>query len=415
MYGGAAGGGKSEALLMAALQWADSPSYSALLLRRTYADLALPGALMDRALEWLSPHMAAGRLHWSNQNKTFTFPSGATVTFGYLETENDKYRYQGAEFQFVGFDELTQFTEGQYTYLFSRLRKKHGSAVPIRMRAASNPGGVGHAWVKKRFVMERHPDRVFIPARLDDNPAVNQDEYRQSLMRLDPFTRAQLLTGDWSDFSGGMFNRGWFRLVDVNETPLPRLRRVRYWDLAATEPKPDTDPDWTVGVLMGIDDQKNFYVLDVRRMRGTPGDVRRLIQNTATQDGREVIIYMEQEPGSAGVAVIDDYTRALARFAFYPVRVSGNKIVRAQPFSSQSEAGNVSVLPGPWLGDWFDELDTFPFGAHDDQVDASSGAFEQLVILPDWQMTAARREESLIASAPRGVFQEDSDERRPWN
>src|SRR5260370_40490935 len=101
LYGGAAGGGKSDALLMAALQYVDVPSYSALLLRRTYADLALPGAILDRAHSWLNGTGAT----WNDRDKRWTFPSGATLTFGYLDAEKDKYRYASAEFQYIGFDE----------------------------------------------------------------------------------------------------------------------------------------------------------------------------------------------------------------------------------------------------------------------------------------------------------------------
>ena len=120
LYGGAAGGGKSDALLMAALQYVDNPDYAALLFRRSYTDLSLPGALMDRAKEWLMPTDAK----WRESSKTWTFPSGATLTFGYLEHVGDEYRYQSTEFQFIGFDELTQFEESKYRYLFSRLRRK---------------------------------------------------------------------------------------------------------------------------------------------------------------------------------------------------------------------------------------------------------------------------------------------------
>ena len=113
-YGGAAGGGKSDCLLMAALQYVDIPDYAAILFRKTYADLTLPGALMDRARDWLSGTDA----RWKDEEKTWLFPSGASITFGYLENEQDKFRYKSAEFQFCGFDELTQFSETQYTYLF---------------------------------------------------------------------------------------------------------------------------------------------------------------------------------------------------------------------------------------------------------------------------------------------------------
>jgi len=199
LYGGAAGGGKSDFLLMAALQYVDIPNYSAILFRKTYVDLSLPGALMDRAHEWLDGTDA----RWKELDKQWVFPSGANVNFGYLKHENDRYRYQSAEFQFVGFDELTQFEEKEYTYLFSRIRGPADgplARVPLRMRAASNPGGKGHAWVKKRFV-DPHDDRqrLFIPASLFDNTEnINVDAYVEALDQLDTQTRKQLLEGDWT-------------------------------------------------------------------------------------------------------------------------------------------------------------------------------------------------------------------------
>lgn len=206
LYGGAAGGGKSDALLMGALQYVDVPGYAALILRRTYADLSLPGAIMSRAHQWLQPTAA----RWNDQTKTWTFPSGATLTFGYLQTGLDKYRYQSAEFQYIAFDELTQFPLADYTYMFSRLRKPAESTgellhkVPLRMRVASNPGGKYYQWVSERFpVMPGDmPDmkggRIFIPAKLSDNPHVDQESYEASLEELTPEERAQLLKGDWT-------------------------------------------------------------------------------------------------------------------------------------------------------------------------------------------------------------------------
>jgi len=206
----------SSALLMDALRHVNVPNYSALLLRRTYADLSKQGALMDRAKEWLTGTGA----NWNEQRKMWTFPSGARLAFGYLETENDKFQYQGAEYQYIGFDELSQFTETQYTYLFSRLRRLHDSNIPIRMRSGSNPGGEGAQWVKERFIPDgfmpedaeeekvwtktstddetgRLITRYFVPARLDDNPYLDQEEYELSLSELDPVTRSQLRRGDW--------------------------------------------------------------------------------------------------------------------------------------------------------------------------------------------------------------------------
>lgn len=379
MYGGAAGGGKSDALLMAALQWADHVGYVAMLLRRTYADLALPGALMDRANEWLRPTKA----RWSGAERTWKFPSGATLSFGHLDNANDHYRYQGAEFHFIGFDELTQFEEHQYLYLFSRLRKLEGSPIPLRMRAASNPGGVGHGWVKSRFLEPHTEDRIFVPARLEDNKALNQVEYRKSLEKLDPFTRAQLLEGDWTEYSGGLFRREWFEVVDAEPVP---LRKCRYWDLAATEKKPGEDPDWTVGVLMGKSRDGIYYVLDVQRTRSTPAGVQALVKQTAEIDSIHVPVWIEQEPGSSGVNVIDHYQRnVLAGWNFSGDRVTGDKATRAAPLSSQAQAGNVKLLRGEWNRAFLEELGIFPHGQHDDQVDAASGSFGKIALGAAWR------------------------------
>lgn len=182
---------------MAALQYVDVPGYAAILFRKTYTDLSLPGAIMSRTEEWL----AGTDAKWNDNDKEFTFPSGAKLTFGFLKGPKDKFRYQSAEFQFIGFDELTQFEEDDYLYLNSRLRRPETgplSVVPIRARAAANPGGVGHVWVKKRFVDGRSPDRVFIPSSLEDNPHLDQATYEQSLALLDPITYLQYRHGDWT-------------------------------------------------------------------------------------------------------------------------------------------------------------------------------------------------------------------------
>ncbi len=381
LYGGAAGGGKSDALLMAALQFVDVPGYAAIVFRRTYTDLSLPEGLMDRARGWLAPTDA----RWSEKNKTWTFPSGATFSFGYLEHEKHKFRYQGAAFQFIGFDELTQFTESQYRYLFSRLRRLSGVHVPLRMRTASNPGGEGHEWVKQRFIVEGEAKgRPFIPARLKDNPFLDEEAYIKSLMKLDPTTRQQLLDGDWTAAQpGNMFQRAWFPIVENGPA---NIKMVRFWDLAATEAKDGKDPDWTAGVLMGEQDGR-YYIFDIIRTRSTPKYVEDLIKQTAQLDGKAVEIYMEQEPGSAGVNTIDHYRRnVLKGYIFRGQKTTGSKATRAAPVSSQAEAENVSLVRGAWIGDFLDEVEQFPLGAHDDQVDGMSGGFENLAQSFDYSL-----------------------------
>src|SRR3984893_9576815 len=140
LFGGAAGPGKTEALLMGALQLVERPRYSALLLRRTFRQLNQSNSIMNRARQWLTNTDAV----WNNTDKRFTFPSGATLTFGNLDAEDDVYQYDSSEFQYIGFDELTSFSDRQYTYLFSRLRTTIDNPVPLRMRSASNPGNRGH-------------------------------------------------------------------------------------------------------------------------------------------------------------------------------------------------------------------------------------------------------------------------------
>lgn len=249
LYGGAAGGGKSDALLMAALRGADTPGYAAILFRRTYADLALPGALMDRAKDWLAGTAA----HWSDKTKTWTFPSGATLTFGYLEHEDDKYRYKSAEFHFVGFDELTQFSETQYTYLLSRLRRTAGFSIKPHARAASNPGGPGHDWVHARFVDEKTASAPFVPARLADNPHIDEAEYSKQLDKLDSTTRMQLKEGRWVRDSGGLIYPYKRELVVIDALPevSPRdgWNQVLAIDLGSSQKAPSTTftiPTWHI-------------------------------------------------------------------------------------------------------------------------------------------------------------------------
>lgn len=230
LYGGAAGGGKSQALLMAALQYVHLPGYAALILRRDTQRLSLAGGLIPRSHEWLASTEAT----WSGTHKRWTFPTGAepaTLTFGYLRDRQDKYRYGSSEFQFIAFDELTEFPLDDYLFLFSRLRRKRGLDAPLRMRSASNPGGPGHLWVRSRFIHPDHlmgiaankaqPDVIwqdkvaYVPARIGDNPALHEEEYRQTLVHLPPIVRERLMNGDWTIQEQGLIQNDWLRYFQV--------------------------------------------------------------------------------------------------------------------------------------------------------------------------------------------------------
>jgi predicted phage terminase large subunit-like protein len=212
-YGGAAGGGKSTALLMGALQYAYLPGFSALILRRDIRRLRLSGGLIPKSHEWLIGRGA----RWNDQRTMWTFPQRppATITFGYLLSPLDRFRYGSSEYQYIAFDELTEFDEEDYVFLFSRLRRTRDKSAPLRICGAGNPGGPGHLWVKNRLVDRGRGSAadqpVFVPARLTDNPHLDAQEYRQSLMNLPPVTRERLLHGDWSIEESGLFKHDWLR------------------------------------------------------------------------------------------------------------------------------------------------------------------------------------------------------------
>jgi phage terminase large subunit-like protein len=261
LYGGAAGGGKSDALLMGALQHVDKPGYSAIIFRRTLADLKQPSALIDRAFQWLQGTPAK----WEGGTHTWIFPTvdafgnpsiPARLTFGYIGESNAYLRYQGIEVQYCAFDEVTQHVEDDYRYLFSRLRKcvcpvhktdekkrpiylpdcplcQAQKSIPIKMRAATNPGGPGHGWVKRRFkigpdidlkeqsrlaaegkpvkvrYLGKNPKRPFISSFAADNPYVDLEGYASALDELDPSTRAMLKEGRWDVSPDSRFKRHW--------------------------------------------------------------------------------------------------------------------------------------------------------------------------------------------------------------
>ncbi len=389
-YGGAAGGGKSDALLMCALQYVDVPGYSALIFRKTHADLIKPGALIDRALTWLAPWLQNKTVRWVDKEKKFVFPSGATLQFGYLETAKDRFNYQGGEYQFIGFDEVTHILEICYTYMFSRLRRLKGVDIPLRVRAASNPpdDGDNAEWVYDRFVNPEtmDPSRIFIPAGMDDNPHLDAESYVEALEELDPVTRARLRDGLWEiKRQGNMFKRDWFEYVDA---PPEHRRTVRFWDCAATEVDPvkkrnGKKPDYTVGFKMSEKDGV-YYIEDIIHVQQSALQVEKLQQSTAVSDGYNVRIREEEEPGASGKYTIQKKHKDLFEgYAYEGVRNTGSKIERAVGVSAASERGIIKIVRGCRNIDAFlTEIEGFPAAPHDDLVDGFSGAFNALGAIP---------------------------------
>ena len=405
VYGGSAGGGKTFALLLEFLRHSQRAGFGAVVFRRTAEQIRMEGGLWDEA-EKLYPMLGAkGR----EQQLDWTFPGGATITFDSLQHEKDKLNFQGAQICGLGLDELTHFSASQFFYLLSRNRSTCG--VRPYVRATTNPDAT--SWVKqflapwldrdfadpaesgeiRWFVREGgqiswvpagtldSKSVTFIRASIYDNRKLLEADpgYLANLKALSLVDRRRLLDGDWDVVEGGNFFRAeWFRIVDA--APAEAMS-VRYWDLAGSEPKPGREPDWTVGVRMSRNSDGLLTVEDVRRVRERPLGVERLVRSVAEADGLDVPIRMEQEPGSSGIAVIDRYGRdTLQGWDFKGLRSTGDKAERAKPFSAQCEAGNVRLVRAPWNADFLNELAIFPNReAHDDQVDAASGAFRELV------------------------------------
>jgi hypothetical protein len=195
LFGGARGGGKSEALLAAALQYVDVPGYAALLFRKTFQDLQQPQALLERARKYLHGLDA----HWQGHNMQWRFPSGAVLKFAYLEHKDDVENYQGAEAQYWGFDEAGQLDPRSMETLTLSARRTSILHVPIRFRYSANPGGRAHEWLVERFVRGAPENgNRFIPSRAVDNPGLDLDDYLPRLDAIsDPILRAQMRDGDW--------------------------------------------------------------------------------------------------------------------------------------------------------------------------------------------------------------------------
>ena len=173
----------------------------------------------------------------------------------------------------------------------------------------------------------------------------------------------------------GQIRGDWFEIVDSPEL----VSGIRYWDLAATVADGTNDPDYTVGCLMSRKGNV-FYVRDIQRLRGSPSEVEDLVRRTAHSDGEDVTIYMEQEPGSGGVNTIDNYRRRiLSEYDFHADKSSTSKEMRATPFIAQCQAGRIKLIQGDWIEDFLREIESFPYGFHDDQMDAASGAFSKLI------------------------------------
>lgn len=423
IYGGAAGGGKSFAVLLDAAKKIGHPGYGAVVFRRTLADQKKEGSLWDTSFR-VYGGLAGAKPR--NDNLSWKFPARTTITFSHLEHEKDVLDWQGAQICGLYFDELTHFTRKQFFYMLSRNRSTCG--IRPFVRATCNPDA--DSWVaeliswwidedgfaiadrsgilrwfvrigdeirwgesKEQLLIdfpESEPKSLtFIKSSLADNKVLMDADpgYRANLLALDRVERARLLDGNWKirPSSGLYFQRHWCEIVDV----IPAgTAFVRGWDLAATEKRPDNDPDWTVGTKIGRCPDGGFIVADHVYIQATPARVKALVHSTAVRDGYETRIHLPKEPAQAGKEQVEAYKQLLVGFNVRFTPPSGDKVTRFTGFSAQADPGsrrgygNIRVLRAPWNDRFFTQLEGFPpetGRGHDDDADAVSEAFNGLV------------------------------------
>ena len=291
LYGGAAGGGKSDALLAEALRQVHIPHYRAIIFRKTYPQLS---ELIDRSRAIYSP--AFPRARYNQTEHCWTFPSGAKVYFGSMQYTKDRINYQGKRYDFIAFDELTHFTWDEYSYMFSRNRPS-GPGTRVYMRASTNPGGIGHGWVKDRFITAAPPltpvednyevpdpsgrliklrrRRIFVPSTVFDNQELlrNDPNYLANLAMLPEAERNALLYGSWDSFDGQVFrewrndpqhydDQRWTHVIDP--FPIPKHWRIyRGFDFGYAKP-------FSVGWFAVDEDGRIYHIKEYYGCTGTP-------------------------------------------------------------------------------------------------------------------------------------------------
>ena len=429
IYGGAAGGGKTFALLLEGLRHKNVPGFGAVIFRHNYNQITAQGGLWDASHKIFDQVPDAHsrktpKLHWS-------FDKGGRLSFAHIERDEDLESWQGTEIAYIGFDELTHFTRHQFFYMMSRNRSTCG--VRPYIRATCNPDS--DSWVAEfiswwidqdtgypipeRSGQIRWMSRInetiywfdtkedgiqfcinqgmtvdkaevmtksvtFISSKLSDNKILMAIDpgYEANLNALPEVDRERLLYGNWKikPSAGRFFKRSQVNLIE--ELPDDIVMWCRAWDLAATDETENGDADYTSGVLMGIRKNGRIVIANVLNERIKAGEVEKLVLNTSIIDrgrfGFQYTIRMPQDPGQAGKVLAAQYVKLLSGFSINVVPVSGSKELRATPLAAQWQQGNVDVLIADWNDMYFSQMESFPESKHDDMVDASADSFNGL-------------------------------------
>lgn len=423
IFGGAAGGGKTWALLIEPVRHQDNRNFGAVIFRRTYTQITNEGGLWDEAADVYTlldarPNETALEYEW---------PSGMTVKFAHMQHAKDRFAWKGAQIPLIEFDQLEDFEEEMFWYMLSRNRSARAGIRPY-VRATVNPvpdddpvggwlnkliawwinqetgypihdrSGIVRWFIRRNeelhwapapeFLLDDFPDSqpkslTFIPARLEDNQILERADpgYRAWLMALPLVDRERLLGGNWKirATAGLMFDRAWFKILPTR--PNDVVRWVRYWDKAGTE----KGGKYSAGVLIGQRPNKDIVIADVVRGQWSSFNRERTIAQTAAIDAPlvHVTIWVEQEPGSGGKESAENTVLNLQGHDVHADRVTGDKLTRAKPLSAQAEAGNVYLVSGPWNEQFLSEAHRFDgITGVMDQIDAAAGGFNKLVLGP---------------------------------
>lgn len=434
IYGGAAGGGKTYALLLEAVRHTGNPKFGAVIFRRQSIQITQEGGLWDSSYEVYGGMKGAvpktsPRYHWK-------FKTGARVGFAHIDGDRDLGKWQGSQIALIGFDELTHFTKKQFFYMMSRNRSASG--IDPYIRATCNPDA--DSWVADfiswwidpntgypisersgvirymvhmndviswfdteeegidfanqngldAFKAEKSVKSVtFIASTLQDNKILMENDpgYLANLLALTEVEKERLLNGNWKikPSASSFFKRT--QIGDIlTVIPDDIVAICRGWDLAATDEDENKEAAYTAGVLIAKRACGRFLVLDVVNRQLKAGEVRKLIMTTTKADNAKYRKYctvrqrLPQDPGQAGKEQAGSYIEMLAGYSVVTRPESGSKESRAEPMAAQWQQGFFDVMEGEWNEEYFNQLESFPESKFKDMVDAGSSAFGEITL-----------------------------------
>jgi len=438
VWGGAAASGKSylSSLDILVNGWEDK-DYRATIVRRKREQFKQAGGLYDECCSMYSNFGVKPR----GNTLDFRFPKGAFVKMQHSDRPSDKFEFNGNQSTTFLVDEAQQLNEANVVYLLSRNRSK--SKQKHQLKLVCNPmyDSFLRIWLEKAGYLDKvtgiplpekdgvttfyceiagetvfknsrkefedsYPNMtidedytplkfVFYSANVHDNPYVckHLKSYVSKLKNLPKIEKDMLYHGSWyaREEASGNFKKEWCSMVSDSEIPSD-LRIVRAWDKASSLPSSAyPDPDWTVGIKGGIDNEGNIWVMDMKRFRNRPAIVQRTIEETGLKDGKNVIVGIPQDVGGAGKDAMETSRGSLMRRGLNVMvnRANKSKAIRFESVSIAAQNGQIKIVRGDWNKDFFEELETLDFntrGGHDDIADA----FSDLVIMLTARLTSSQ-------------------------